>query len=571
MIPHVRKGGDMRGLVQYLQGPGRANDHREPHVIGGEPFLTAWYGTEELDRAAANEIADYLDEPRRLYGVEMRGQVTTQDPETGNKVVLGYEKRDTWHCSLSVAPEDGVLPETQWQQIADEFMDRMEFTEASGKAPARWVAIHHGLSGQGDDGQDHIHIAASMVREDGTRWAGQYQLNPETGKFEGDYEKVQRVCRQLEREHGLTAVDGRERDAFERADGPAAQARAQRRRLTVPERSELGGRLRRAAVASQSEAEWIRRVRADGVVLKPHWARGTNDVAAGYKAGLKPHSRDEKLVMIGGGNVADDLSLGRIRENWPAPTVQQADAAAAEWQTAFRGQPPAERNGRETKPLLGEKTSETAHENFAAFNDRLAAVPIGDHAQWADAARDVSGVLSSWARYESDPANREQLSHAARALGRSAQLERPAGPAGRRAKESPMGTALLFMQARRQDQPKVAGGMLLAQVVRTVAAVRDYHKQRGNAREANRVHSEAVARLEKVQLTGYRDAPPVISERDQAAHEAHRVASQGQRTGTGAQPPTTSPAPLPNTLPTRANRANTKTPAQERSEPEREW
>ena len=41
---------------------------------------------------------------------------------------------------------------------------QMGFTEASGKAPIRWVAIHHGVS---TNGNDHIHIAATMVREDG--------------------------------------------------------------------------------------------------------------------------------------------------------------------------------------------------------------------------------------------------------------------------------------------------------------------------------------------------------------------------------------------------------------------
>ena len=42
----------------------------------------------------------------------------------------------------------------------------MGFTEASGKAPCRWVAVRHGLS---KNGNDHVHIAVSLVREDGTK------------------------------------------------------------------------------------------------------------------------------------------------------------------------------------------------------------------------------------------------------------------------------------------------------------------------------------------------------------------------------------------------------------------
>jgi len=33
--------------------------------VGGDAFLMAYYGTEELDLAAGREIADYLGEPRR--------------------------------------------------------------------------------------------------------------------------------------------------------------------------------------------------------------------------------------------------------------------------------------------------------------------------------------------------------------------------------------------------------------------------------------------------------------------------------------------------------------------------
>ena len=64
--------------------------------------------------------------------------------------------------------EEGDLTDAQWAEIAQDFMDEMGFTEASGRAPAQWVAIRHGHSKAGND---HIHIAASMVRKDGTKWS----------------------------------------------------------------------------------------------------------------------------------------------------------------------------------------------------------------------------------------------------------------------------------------------------------------------------------------------------------------------------------------------------------------
>lgn len=41
-----------------------------------------------------------------------------------------------WHCSLSLRAEEGDLSDERWAEIANDFMDEMGFTEASGKAPA---------------------------------------------------------------------------------------------------------------------------------------------------------------------------------------------------------------------------------------------------------------------------------------------------------------------------------------------------------------------------------------------------------------------------------------------------
>ena len=76
------------------------------------------------------------------------------------------------HCSLSLSASAGALSDEHWQDMAAEFMDEMRFTEASGKALALWVAIHHGRSAAGND---HIHVAVSVVREGGTRWDGRYR------------------------------------------------------------------------------------------------------------------------------------------------------------------------------------------------------------------------------------------------------------------------------------------------------------------------------------------------------------------------------------------------------------
>ena len=65
----------------------------------------------------------------------------------------------------------------------------MGFTEASGKAQCRWVAVNHGTS---ENGNHHIHLAVSLVREDGTK-----------ASTHGDYKRAQQTCRELEVKYGL--------------------------------------------------------------------------------------------------------------------------------------------------------------------------------------------------------------------------------------------------------------------------------------------------------------------------------------------------------------------------------
>ena len=70
----------------------------------------------------AAEIARQLDVLRRLHGIDVPGG-------------------DVWHCALSLRAEEGQLSDEQWGRIAQQFMDRMDFTDAGGKSPARWVAV----------------------------------------------------------------------------------------------------------------------------------------------------------------------------------------------------------------------------------------------------------------------------------------------------------------------------------------------------------------------------------------------------------------------------------------------
>ena len=47
----------MAGLMTYLAGPGRANEHEEQHIVAGDPAIMAWYDDGVLDRESTLAIA----------------------------------------------------------------------------------------------------------------------------------------------------------------------------------------------------------------------------------------------------------------------------------------------------------------------------------------------------------------------------------------------------------------------------------------------------------------------------------------------------------------------------------
>ena len=411
------------------------------------------------------------------------------DRETGQEKQKRVEQ-NAWHCSLSLHPDEAPLSEEQWQQIADEFMERMGFNEAGDRAGARWVAVHHGASAMGND---HIHIAASMVREDGDRWVA-------PARFRGrDFPAAQAVCRELEVAHGLRLNDGSARGVAERGVKPQEQATAAKLGMDQSVRREIAERVRAAAVASVNEAEWVRRIRGDGMVIKPRFAQGTTDVVLGYRVALKTGDRGVPLRFIGGKNLAQDLSLPRVRECWPEPSLQEATAASAEWQAAHSNEPPVVYSGRETSKVAPQ-TPAIAARSLEGFAQALRDVPPTDRRAWQEAARDVSGALSAWAKYEKkiDPGNAQRLRESARVVARSAQERRPGQ--GRRTPrpQLPMGAAFLFLAATASDKPEIAAQFMAQQMMAAVLEIARAARAVGAQRQADVLQHQVYEQLAHV-------------------------------------------------------------------------
>jgi hypothetical protein len=196
--------------MYYLVGPGRANEHTYPHLVAGDAMLELLYAGQELSHVAAGEIGKMIDTPHD----RSRGKYKKFDPETETDYEVVSDNH-VFHCSIAQPPDEEPLSEDTRAAIAHEFMDKMGFTETSGKAPCGCVAIHHGETKKGGD---HIHIVANIVREDGTKWT-QFR----------DYQLAQKIANELEHKHGLRVLESRERSHYAQADSARARTRSRER------------------------------------------------------------------------------------------------------------------------------------------------------------------------------------------------------------------------------------------------------------------------------------------------------------------------------------------------------
>jgi hypothetical protein len=465
----------------------------------------AWHDDAELDRAAALEIARTLDHPRRAFGTRVTTAVKHADGAPA-----GVRDAHVWHCSLNLRAEEGALPDERWARIAEEFVNAMGFTD--GEYPCRWAAVRHGPSKAGND---HVHLVVSLVHEDGRK-----------ANVWNDRPRAQQACGELERRHGLEVLESRSAErAGARGHKPAERARAERHGDDELARDRLARVVRGCAAAAVDEAEFVRRVRQAGVRLRPRYASGRDDVIVGYSAALAPPP-GQAPVWYGGGHLARDLTLPRLRSQWP-DRPDAASSANAEWRAARRNQRPVVA-GREQQTPDPEMWTRYSAE-LEQLRERLHSVPADDLATWAQVARETSGAFAAWSlRSEPTPG---PLAATPAELARSAQLQARREPARPVRLTSPGGVAMLLASASLGGRGLVGQLALLRQLARTAQALHDAHVAAGQARSAQRLESVV---------------------REHVAHVSRELhaAAAAPTSGPGATPRSPG-SPVPGTLPDR--------------------
>ncbi|MGW1807153.1 relaxase/mobilization nuclease domain-containing protein [Streptomyces sp. NPDC002078] len=439
------RGREPVGLALYLFGPGKFNEHTDPHIVAADVTFGLEDGHRFTDRRDIIDLGQDLDGPHKLFGTEFPG---------------GH----IYHLVLSNGPDDRLLADEEWAEIARGAMDRMGFTESSSKAPCRWFAVRHGLS---IEGNDHIHIAANLIREDGTKTS-----------IWNDRPRIQKFAAEMEQRYGLTVIEGRSGAGLPgvtRAEKEIAARTGQ----PEPPRTRLARAVRAAAVASASEAEFVRRLYRSGVLVRPRYTSGGRTGVDGYSVALRPDDGSDP-VWFGGGKLAPDLTLPRLRAYWKQD-AEALRAAVEEW-VGQSSQP----TGREARVLRAEAWAE-AEEQINGVLARLAEVDVDDWETWAGVAREAAGIYGALsARLEGR--NPGPLARAAEALSRSAQ-SRHGQPRARRsgAASALRGVQMIAIQARPVGRSTQGEEMLIRSMFRIVRILHDTHVARGEATQAARL------------------------------------------------------------------------------------
>ncbi len=474
----MQRGTRTRGLVEYLFGPGRAEEHTNQRIVAA--WDPAWRGITHPDGVQRALLAAEVDAPVKRM------------PEVAKPAEHVY------HVSISNHGQDRNLSDDEWATVARAVADKLGLSGTDTQPGARWFAVHHGAA-SGD--RDHIHFVATLVREDGR---GIYLNKDKLALREVAKEMQSRFglevrtrepgagARGLSRPELAAIQDLEQEQAVDTVKAATNQGGAQQPEGTsepgavepvapveVPRRR-LERTVRAAATAASTEAQWLARLGELGVAVEARWARG-GDRVVGYRVALADPAREQsgsKAVWFGGGKLAHDLTLPALRAGW----TRDVDPATA-WRRGSTAAPAPTEAGHDVaaEPTSIRPAPEQVSRDFAAAATTLRGAVMttrlvggdGDTAEAARAARDTGGLLAALAEH-APPADRRRLAQASAHLARAGQVEH--GQArGVRSPLSPGFARVAVTVLTAASGGTASTAVLLAQVARLTRTVAELH------------------------------------------------------------------------------------------------
>lgn len=290
-----KRGSDVRRLLGYLFREGLAGEHGLTASHTEPRLIAAWDGTDGLEppRTAGGGrdlrlLAAALNAPLLAAGL----------PREDWK-----EARPVYHLAIAAADQDRQLSDEQWAEIAAEYVDRIGLAPRGDEAAVRWIAVRHA--------DNHVHVVATLARQDGKRvWP------------RNDFYRSREASRAVEARYGLRPTSPADRT------GPREVTRAEQRRHRAedvrrqekglppspgPDRDVLRRRVRVAAAGATDLSGFFGRLAGEGVLVKERRSQRDPDQITGYAVAL---ATAREPVWFGGGKLAPDLSLPRLKDRW---------------------------------------------------------------------------------------------------------------------------------------------------------------------------------------------------------------------------------------------------------------
>ncbi|WP_051838321.1 relaxase/mobilization nuclease domain-containing protein [Streptomyces sp. NRRL WC-3742] len=428
MISKAVHGNDTLGALRYLYGPGKANEHTDPHIVASWDGFVPDPGRHPS--ATLEQLGDALDLHVLQYGRKVNNHV--------------------YHRMIRADPGDRILDDEDWAAIAHRVMAAAGIAPDGDEDACRWVAVRHA--------DNHIHILATVVRADLTQ-----------ARLYGDQYRVEDELTKIERQYGLKDLSDtrtREyRDAIPKRATGAEIRKAERLGREGTDRDRLRTAVRQALAGAADEEEFTARLAANGVLFGVR--RAPSGDVTGYKFAL-PTGDETGPVWFSGSKLASDLTQPKIRARF----------------TAGIDQPAPTPDPRTWPAVSRHRASTTIEHAYPAFDD-------GQDAARAEAAiRGGLEVLDTLAA-TSPTLSRKEINQAARALEYTRIAHTRAAGADLRAMRSAARELLHAGPANGRGEDGTAAATILTSLVLLAIVIAKWHAAQGHRHQAEAAHTAA--------------------------------------------------------------------------------
>lgn len=216
MKAKITKGKNFKTIINYVFSSGEKNKKDRADWVGGT-----------LGSNSPQEIIKDFDTVQRLRP---------------------HIEKPSWHCSLTL-PEGEYLSDGEWEDIVEDFMEKMEFSKLT-----PYTIVRHN-----DTEFDHVHVIASRVPMTGPVWTGK-----------NDVFRAIAATQELEEKYNLTQTPGyRKRESAR--ETYRERKKAERTGVTPP-RIQLQELIDRAVVDKPTAPQFAQRLEDAGVVVRANLA-----------------------------------------------------------------------------------------------------------------------------------------------------------------------------------------------------------------------------------------------------------------------------------------------------------